>query len=110
MGLFDRQKAAAAGWRQMQMATGSPEKASSPPEPGSRQTLRTVPPPAEQEWQELKSRIHNALFDYLDLSRIGELSEDQVKQDVAQAARREAQALRDAIEEHRQAARAEARA
>jgi pilus assembly protein CpaF len=52
-----------------------------------RQALKAVPSAAEQEWQELKSRVHNALFDYLDLSRIGDLSEDQVKQDVAQAAR-----------------------
>jgi pilus assembly protein CpaF len=82
MALFDRLK-------------GNPQNASSPPSaPASaaadtraRQPLRTVPSPAEQEWQELKSRVHNALFDYLDLSRIGELSEDQVKQDVAQAAR-----------------------
>ena len=39
------------------------------------------------DWQELKSRVHNALFGCLDLSRIGDLSEDQVKEDVSQAAR-----------------------
>ena len=82
MALFDRLK-------------GNPQNAPSPPgapasaasDTGAREPLRSVPSPAEQEWQELKSRVHNALFDYLDLSRIGELSEDQVKQDVAQAAR-----------------------
>jgi len=41
----------------------------------------------DQAWQELKSRVHNALFDYLDLSRIGSLSEDQVKHDVGEATR-----------------------
>ncbi len=42
---------------------------------------------AELEWQELKSRIHNALFEYLDLSQIANLSADQVDRDVADAAR-----------------------
>jgi pilus assembly protein CpaF len=41
----------------------------------------------DQGWQELKSRVHNALFDYLDLSRIGSLSEEQVKHDVGEATR-----------------------
>jgi len=66
---------------------GSSEEASPPPNEGAHQSLRSVPPAAEQDWQELKSRVHNALFENLDLSRIGELSEDQVRQDVAQAAR-----------------------
>jgi len=74
MALFDRLK-------------GSSETASPPPNEGTNQSLRSVPSAAEQEWQELKSRVHNALFENLDLSRIGELSEDQVRQDVAQAAR-----------------------
>ena len=74
MALFDRLK-------------GSSETVSPPPNEGANQSLRSVPSAAEQEWQELKSRVHNALFENLDLSRIGELSEDQVRQDVAQAAR-----------------------
>ena len=41
----------------------------------------------DHAWQELKSRIHNALFDYLDLSRIGNLGEEQVQQEVSQATR-----------------------
>jgi len=49
--------------------------------------LRAVRASSEQEWQELKSRVHNALFDYLDLSRIGNLSEEQVAHDVSEAAR-----------------------
>jgi pilus assembly protein CpaF len=65
----------------------STEKAESLPEKDTVRPLKAVPSAAEQEWQELKSRVHNALFSYLDLSRIGELSEDQVKQDVSQAAR-----------------------
>jgi pilus assembly protein CpaF len=74
MALFDRLK-------------GESQKTASSPEVNAPRTLKAVPSAAEQEWQELKSRIHNALFDYLDLSLIGDLSEDQVKQDVAQAAR-----------------------
>jgi pilus assembly protein CpaF len=46
-----------------------------------------VPATEGLDWQELKSRVHNALFGCLDLSRIGDLSEDQVKEDVSQAAR-----------------------
>jgi pilus assembly protein CpaF len=53
----------------------------------SAEGLRPLQATAEQEWQELKSRVHNALFDYLDLSRIGNLSEDQVAHDVSQASR-----------------------
>ena len=60
--------------------------------PSEGTAARTLPgSPASQApdhaWQELKSRIHNALFDHLDLSRIGNLSEEQVKQDVSQATR-----------------------
>jgi pilus assembly protein CpaF len=70
-------------------------RVSSPPSRPA--TTVTQPPPRrsreapqstlDQAWQELKSRVHNALFDYLDLSRIGSLSEDQVKQDVGDATR-----------------------
>ena len=42
---------------------------------------------SDHAWQELKSRIHNALFDHLDLSQIGNLSEEQVKHDVSEATR-----------------------
>jgi pilus assembly protein CpaF len=37
---------------------------------------------AAAEYQELKSRVHNQLFDHLDLSRIGEVSEERVAGDV----------------------------
>jgi pilus assembly protein CpaF len=74
MALFDRLK-------------GSEKDASSSSDSDVQRTLDPVPTPPAQEWQELKSRVHNALFDHLDLSQIGELSEDQVKQDVAQTAR-----------------------
>jgi pilus assembly protein CpaF len=58
-----------------------------PSEERSSRPIRTVRAPAQQEWQELKSRVHNALFEYLDLSRIGSLSEEQVAHDVTQATR-----------------------
>jgi pilus assembly protein CpaF len=51
------------------------------------QPLRVARVSAEQGWQELKSKVHNALFEYLDLSQIGNLSEDQVAHDVSEAAR-----------------------
>jgi pilus assembly protein CpaF len=76
MSLFDRLK-------------GAPRKESAPAAGEERpaKLLKAVRAPAEQEWQELKSRIHNSLFDYLDLSRIGSLSEEQVAHDVSQATR-----------------------
>ena len=44
-------------------------------------------PSGDAAWQDLKSRVHNALFEHLDLSRIASLSPEQVTQDVSQAAR-----------------------
>jgi pilus assembly protein CpaF len=38
-------------------------------------------------YQDLKSRVHNALFEHLDLSQIAKLSREQVSEDVAQATR-----------------------
>jgi len=52
--------------------------------PAPRRTEAAAP---DHAWQELKSRIHNALFDYLDLSRISNLAEEQVQQEVSQATR-----------------------
>jgi pilus assembly protein CpaF len=52
---------------------------------------RAARPPAanaERVYQELKSQVHNGLFELLDLSRLGQVSEDRVRQDVAQATRR----------------------
>jgi pilus assembly protein CpaF len=77
MTLFQRMKAGSSSVGKTQV---------SPPE-RSQGTLRAVRAPAEHEWQELKSRVHNALFDYLDLSRIGSLSEEQVAHDVNEATR-----------------------
>jgi pilus assembly protein CpaF len=42
----------------------------------------------EVAYQELKSRVHNRLFEYLDISRISKVSEDRVRADVALATRR----------------------
>ncbi len=38
-------------------------------------------------YQELKSQVHNQLFDLLDLSRLGNLSQERVREDVAIATR-----------------------
>jgi len=40
------------------------------------------------EYQELKSRVHNQLFDYLDLSRLGEVSEERIANDILLLTRR----------------------
>ena len=66
---------------------GAPRKAPARHDDRCRQVRILAPPTEVHEWQELKSRIHNALFDFLDLSQIGDLSEEQVEHDVAQAAR-----------------------
>jgi pilus assembly protein CpaF len=42
----------------------------------------------EADYQELKSRVHNRLFDILDLSRMSKVSEERVRQDVAIATAR----------------------
>jgi pilus assembly protein CpaF len=46
-----------------------------------------APPSRDAAYQELKSRVHNALFDHLDLSRVGKTSQERVAEDVAQATR-----------------------
>jgi pilus assembly protein CpaF len=43
---------------------------------------------AVRSYQELKSRVHNQLFDVLDLSRMSQVSEDRTRRDVAAATRR----------------------
>ena len=45
-------------------------------------------PSPEAAYQELKSRVHNRLFDALDLSRLSKVSEDRIRQDVALATQR----------------------
>jgi len=45
-------------------------------------------PGPESAYQELKSRVHNRLFELIDLSRLGKVSEERVRQDVALATRR----------------------
>jgi pilus assembly protein CpaF len=45
-------------------------------------------PGPEAAYQELKSQVHNKLFDLLDLSRLGKVSEDRVREDVAVATKR----------------------
>ena len=42
----------------------------------------------EIEHQELKSRVHNRLFDLIDLSKLSQVSEERVREDIAIATRR----------------------
>jgi pilus assembly protein CpaF len=50
--------------------------------------LRSVPAPRDTSWQELKSRVHNRLFDHLDLSQLPRVSEEKVAREIAQLTRR----------------------
>ncbi len=45
-------------------------------------------PGPESAYQELKSRVHNRLFELIDLARLGKVSEERVRQDIALATRR----------------------
>jgi pilus assembly protein CpaF len=59
-----------------------PAAAPAPSKPGRREAS------ARDTWySDLKSRVHNALFERLDLSRVGRVTQDQVTEDVAQATR-----------------------
>ena len=56
-----------------------------------KQTKRAQPEDAlgpETAYQELKSGVHNRLFELIDLSRLGKVSEERVRQDIALATRR----------------------
>ena len=48
---------------------------------------REIPAGRDAWYAELKSRVHNALFERLDLSKVGKVSQDQVTEDVVQATR-----------------------
>src|SRR5262245_1414693 len=63
-------------------AAGGPAPASNPG------TLSEVDAGSSSRYQELKSKVHNQLFEYLDLSRIGEVSEERVANDVLALTRR----------------------
>jgi pilus assembly protein CpaF len=45
-------------------------------------------PSPEAAYQELKSRVHNRLFENLDLAKLSKVSEDRIRQDVALATQR----------------------
>ena len=54
---------------------------------GEQSQARSGDPRRTAAYQELKSQVHNQLFDLLDLSRLGSLSEERVREDVAIATR-----------------------
>jgi pilus assembly protein CpaF len=58
-------------------ASGAPAKA----------TKREAAVGRDAWYAELKSRVHNALFERLDLSKVGKVTQDQVSEDVVQATR-----------------------
>jgi pilus assembly protein CpaF len=55
------------------------------PAPG---TLTEVDAGSAARYQELKSKVHNQLFEYLDLSRLGEVTEERVANDILALTRR----------------------
>jgi pilus assembly protein CpaF len=74
MALYDRLK-------------GAPGSGSSRPTP-KRPALVAVEGNGDSAHHELKSRVHNRLFDLIDLSRLGKVSEERVREDIAVATRR----------------------
>jgi pilus assembly protein CpaF len=63
-----------------------PRPAAAPASPG-KAAKRELHSEREVWYADLKSRVHNALFERLDLSKVGKLSQDQVREDVVQATR-----------------------
>jgi pilus assembly protein CpaF len=63
------------------------------PERGTRRELRRAEaelkePAPDGAYQDLKSRVHNRLFELLDISRLSKVSEERVREDVSLATRR----------------------
>jgi len=63
-----------------------PEVASTHPEEA--RPMRSVERARDSSYQDLKSRVHNRLFDYLDLSQLPRVSEEKVAREIAQLTRR----------------------
>ncbi len=57
-------------------------------EPKKKPETTPAGPPPEVAYQELKSRVHNRLFENLDLAKLSKVSEDRIRQDVALATQR----------------------
>ena len=87
MALIDRLKRAE---EKPVFATKSPATT----QPGATPARSKVQAPApadpgpEAAYQDLKSQVHNRLFELLDLSRLGKVSEERVREDVAVATKR----------------------
>jgi pilus assembly protein CpaF len=63
-----------------------PKPASAPAASG-KQARKEAPTGRDALYADLKSRVHNALFERLDLSKVGKVTQDQVSEDVVQATR-----------------------
>ena len=44
--------------------------------------------PISADYQDIKSRVHNRLFDFIDFSKLGGVNEDRIASDIATLARR----------------------
>jgi pilus assembly protein CpaF len=75
MALFDR----IFGEEASQEEAGVEESATSSP---------SVSPLFAAEYQEIKSRVHNRLFDYIDFSKLADVSEERIAGDIATLTRR----------------------
>jgi pilus assembly protein CpaF len=75
-----RPRAAAAEAMPANLGRGAPTRAAS-----GRGAQSVAPEGSDSAYQELKSQVHNDLFERLDLSRLGQVSEERVRHDVALA-------------------------
>jgi len=64
-----------------------PKPAAAVPAAQGKPARRDTPSGRDAWYAELKSRVHNALFERLDLSKVGKVTQDQVSEDVVQATR-----------------------
>ena len=65
-----------------------PSAGHEPPRRPSKNEEAPAPRPKQAVYQELKSRVHNKLFDHMDLTRLNQVSESRVREDVAKLVRR----------------------
>ena len=65
-----------------------PDPEVAPDKPEEVRPARNLERSRDVSYQELKSRVHNRLFDYLDLSQLPRVSEEKVTREIGQLARR----------------------
>jgi pilus assembly protein CpaF len=64
------------------------DKSTPQPAEESSKIRKPVDSPRDNDYQDLKSRVHSQLFEHLDLSRLGSVSEERISKDIELLARR----------------------